>query len=302
MQAQRPAVSKRVIKLQHIMPLVIAALVIFYQLVIIRGLPLIIPDPGETVHYTLEIILYGVVGPVITWVTLGWIRRWLQEKEQVERRLWEQEQRMLQIRDEVSAQIAGELHDNLGPNLFAIALKADTCRKLLHSEPDQVEQELSLISNALQQSIRAVRRAVYALRPIELERWGLIESLRKLAADAEEVNDLQLHLTISGEERRLPSPVETGLFHIVQEALYNVRRHAEAKNVWLQLDLSPQIVCLQIRDDGRGFDSASTPEGVGLRHIRERTQALSGTFSLQATPGRGTELLVCLPIAKEASS
>jgi len=302
MQTQRPPVSERVAQLQRIMPPAITGLVVFYQLVIIRNLHMIVADASDTVHFTLEIILYGVVGPIITWATLGWIRRWLQDKEQVEQRLREQEQRMLQIRDEVSAQIADELHDSLGPNLFAIALKADTCRKLLQTKPDQVDQELGLISNALQQSIRAVRRAVYALRPIELERLGLIETLRKLTADAEEVSDLQLHLTISGEERRLPSPVETALFHIVQEALYNVRRHAEAKNVWLQLDLSPQIVCLQVRDDGRGFDPTATPVGVGLRHMRERAEALNGTFSLQAAPQRGTELLICLPIPKEASS
>lgn len=124
------------------------------------------------VHFGIEVFVYAMLGPLITWYVLLWIEHQVQEKEQMERRLREQEQRLLQIRDEVSAQIASDLHDSLGPKLFAIALKADVCKKLLRVDLCQVEQELGTISTTLQESIREVRRAVYALRPIELERWG----------------------------------------------------------------------------------------------------------------------------------
>lgn len=256
-------------------------------------------DPSHSelgLHLGLELMVYALVGPLVTWYVLMWIERQLTEKEQVERRLHEQERRILEIRDEVSAQIGSDLHDSLGPSLYAIALKADVCRKLLHSDPSQVEQELGVIKNALRQSIREVRRAVYALRPIELERLGLFNTLRKLVTEFEEVDQMHLHFDISGEERRLPPDVESGLFHIVQEALHNVRRHAEAGNIWIYLDLGPHVLCLTIRDDGRGFDPAATPEGVGLRHMRERAASANGSFSVRAAPGQGTEIRVCLPV------
>lgn len=250
-------------------------------------------------HLGVEVLVYALLGPLVTWYVLLWIERQLMEKERVERRLREQERRMLQIADDVRAQIANDLHDSLGPNLFATALKAEVCRKLLRTDPSQVEQELGFINEALQQSIREVRRAVYALRPLELERWGFFQTLRKLADDFAEVNQTRLQLTVAGEERRLTSELEVGLFHIVQEALHNVGRHAQAQNVSIQLDVKPQLLCMRIVDDGRGFDPAQTPEGVGLRHMRERAEALGGTFSLQAAPGRGVEILVCVPILRD---
>lgn len=250
-------------------------------------------------HLGIEVLVYALLGPLVTWYVLLWIERQLIEKERVQQRFREQERRMLQITDDVRAQIANDLHDSLGPNLFAMALKAEVCRKLLRSDPCQVEQELSVINQALQQSIREVRRTVYALRPLELERLGLFETLRKLAGDFEEVNETHMQLAIRGEERRLPSELEVGLFHIVQEALHNVSRHAEAQNVWIELDVKPQFLCLRVNDDGKGFDPAVTPEGVGLRHMRERAEALGGTFSIQAALGRGAEILVCVPILRE---
>ncbi len=251
-------------------------------------------------HLGVEIVVYALLGPLVTWYVLLWIERQVREKEQMERRLRQQEQRMLQIRDEVSTQIASDLHDSLGPKLFALALKTDFCKKLLRSDSCQVEPELSMIGTTLQESIREVRRAVYALRPIELERVGLLETLRKLVAEFEELNQTQLELHISGEERRLPQELEVGLYYIVQEALYNVRRHAEARKVSLDLDVGPRVICLTIRDDGKGFDPVKTPEGVGLRHMRERALSLGGNFSIHAAPGEGTELHVCLPVPKES--
>ena len=256
-------------------------------------------EDASWVHLTIELLLYALLGPAITWNVLLWIERQLAEKERVEQRFREQERRMLQITDDVRAQIANNLHDSLGPNLFAMALKAEVCRKLLRSDPYQVEQELGVINQALQQSIREVRRTVYALRPIELERVGLFQTLHKIAADFEEVNQTRMQLSILGEERRLPSELEVGVFHIIQEALHNVSRHANAQNVSIKLDVKPQLLCLRIHDDGRGFDPDTTLEGVGLRHMRERAEVLGGTLSLHASLGHGTEILACFPVPRE---
>lgn len=290
------AIHEQVAWTRRILPLTIFLIVSAVQMWINLAHP---SHDSVVLHLGIEVFIYALLGPLVTWYVLLWIERQVQEKEQMERRLREQEQRLLQIRDEVSTQIASDLHDSLGPQLFALALKTDVCKKLLRSDPCQVEQELSTINEALQQSIREVRRAVYALRPIELERLGLFETLRKLVAEFEEFNQTKLELYISGEEQRLPQEIEVGLYYIVQEALYNVRKHAEARKVSIGLDVGPRVICLTVRDDGKGFEPAKTPEGVGLRHMRERALSLGGNFSVHAAPNEGTELRVCLPIPKE---
>ncbi len=290
------AVHQQIAWTRRVLPLTIFLIVSAVQIWINLAHP---SHDSVELHLGVELFVYGLLGPFVTWYVLLWIERQVQEKEQMERRLREQEQRLLQIRDEVSTQIASDLHDSLGPKLFALALKADVCKKLLRSDLCGVEQELSTINQALQQSIREVRRAVYALRPIELERLGLFETLRKLVAEFEEFNQTKLELLISGQEQRLPQEVEIGLYYIVQEALYNVRKHAEARKVSIGLDVGPRVICLTIRDDGKGFDPAKTPEGVGLRHMRERALSLGGNFSVHAAPNEGTELRACLPIPKE---
>jgi signal transduction histidine kinase len=279
---------------RRILPLTIFLIVFAVQ----TWINLAHPGHGSIiVHLGVEVFVYALLGPLVTWHVLLWIEHQVREKEQIERQLREQERRMLQIRDEVSAQIASDLHDSLGPKLFALALKAEVCKKLLRTDPCQVEQELSMINAMLQESIREVRRAVYALRPIELERLGLLETLRKMAT--EELDQPKLELQICGEERRLPHDIEVGLYYIVQEALHNVRKHADARRVSLSVDIGPRVICLTIRDDGKGFDPVQTPEGVGIRHMRERALSLGGNFSLHSAPGQGTELRVCLPIPKE---
>jgi signal transduction histidine kinase len=288
------AIHQQIAWTRRILPLTIFLIVSAVQIWINLAHP---GHDSIVVHLGIEIFVYALLGPLATWYVLLWIERQVREKERIEHRLHEQEQRLLQIRDEVSTQIASDLHDSLGPKLFALALKTEVCKKLLRSDPCQVEHELSMISTTLQESIREVRRAVYALRPLELERLGLFETLRKVVAESAELNQTRLELHISGEERRLPQDIEVGLYYIVQEALYNVRKHAAAQKVTMTLNVGPRVICLAIDDDGKGFDPAKMPEGVGLRHMRERALSLGGNFSIQATPGAGTELRVCLPIS-----
>lgn len=292
---QKLSIHEQIVWTRRILPLAIFALVTAVQLSLHLGDPV---HDMPWMHLGIELFVYALIGPLVTWCVLLWIEEQLLEKERIERQLHTQERRLLEIRDEVSAQIGSDLHDSLGPNLYAIALKADVCRKLVSSNPAKVEQELHTINNALQQSIREVRRAVYALRPVELERLGLFETLRKLAADFEEVDQAHMDLVISGEERRLPPDTEVGLFHIVQESLHNVRRHSGACNVWISLDIEADVLSLTIRDNGKGYEPISTPEGVGLRHIRERTASAGGIFSVRTAPGEGTEIRICMPVPK----
>ncbi len=214
----------------------------------------------------------------------------------------ERKRREQAVQDE-RARIARELHDGVQQDLFLLGIKLDICHQLLRSDPDRAAQELLSVRETLQEEISNVQRIVRALRPIQLERFGFVSALRRLAAEFAQQHPCAVDFSLQGPERELPYEVESTLFRIAQEALNNVAKHAQAQRVWLQLDLTdPQGVTMTIRDDGRGFDGhpgITQPvrsAGLGLKHIRERVEQQGGTFTLDSAAGRGTTLTLTIPL------
>jgi two-component system sensor histidine kinase DegS len=147
-----------------------------------------------------------------------------------------------------------------------------------------------------------MRSAIYALRPVALDEVGLFPALRQLVADFEDQYQAYVELHISGPEERLPLRLELPLFRVVQEALHNVGKHAQASLVWLALDLTQdEAIGLTIRDNGLGFDPASLEGAVrsghlGLKQMRERVEEAGGKLEVVSQSGQGTEVRVVLPL------
>jgi PAS domain S-box-containing protein len=198
--------------------------------------------------------------------------------------------------------IAREIHDGLAQNLAAMHLRVSLWHNLVDNDPAQMHAELDRLQALMAENIRDVRRSIFALRPIALDELGFFPALRQFADDFGEQNQLDVDLRILGPEGRLPSALELVLFRIVQEALNNVGKHAQARTVWLELDLEVAgTVTLTVRDDGVGFDPALLERAVrhghlGLRQMHERVAGLQGTFLLQSEVGKGTEIRVVLPL------
>jgi len=201
--------------------------------------------------------------------------------------------------------IAREIHDGLAQALASLRLRADVWHTLVDRDPSQLHAELDRLQEILGQGIREVRRSIFALRPVALEELGFYPALQRFIEDFGEQNQLRVDLRISGPQDRLPVPLEPVLFRIVQEALNNVSKHAQASAVSITLDLeSASEVALQVRDDGVGFDLALLDQAVrnerlGLKHMRERVENLQGTFSLHSQPGKGTEIQVMISSGSE---
>ncbi|NBU49132.1 MAG: hypothetical protein EBS47_03350, partial [Betaproteobacteria bacterium] len=137
--------------------------------------------------------------------------------------------------------------------------------------------------------------------------FGVALGLRLLAQRMRESHGLNIDLQLLAEERseHLPKPVATALYRVTQEALNNVRKHAQASVVHVTLDLrAPDAAELEIMDDGVGFEvlSSETPESHGLRGMLERVQALRGSLKIESQPGEGTAILVRLPIVPPDTS
>ncbi|MFQ6090332.1 MAG: PAS domain S-box protein [Candidatus Bipolaricaulia bacterium] len=215
------------------------------------------------------------------------------------RDITERKQRERAILEE-RARIARDMHDTIAQNLYFLSLKIDLCRRLLGKDPEQVEGELEAMQGTLQQSLEDVRRAIFALRPIDLERLGFPRALERLARELEEQSGVRAQLSLRGEdELELPPEMEAVLFRVAQEALSNVGKHARAKEVQIELELSPQEVSLKIRDNGCGFSpEALRDSGMGIKNMRERVEEARGRLHLHSEPGRGTEVRAVLPLTR----
>ncbi len=190
--------------------------------------------------------------------------------------------------------IAHEIHDGLAQDLAAVRLQIRHWQTLVERDPAQAKAELDNLHRLLGEKIREVRRAIFALRPVALEELGFWAALEKFLAEFGEQNQLRVSLDVQGERSRLPPVLEATLFRVLQEALHNVARHAQARAVWVTLDLR-QGIALSVRDDGLGFDPAGLPRlerqgHLGLRQMRERVEALGGQLEVRAAPGEGTEV------------
>lgn len=228
------------------------------------------------------------------------------EVRQVRQRMQELQHERMEAQERERQRIGLELHDDLQQRLAVV--RNDLA--LMQREQPQAQVSGGHASNAILQriddTIAATRQLVNDLRPQVLDDFGVAEGLRLLTQRMRASHGLNIDLQLMAEERaeQLPKPVATALYRVTQEALNNVRKHAQASVVHVTLDLrAPDAAELEIVDDGVGFEvlSSETPESHGLRGMLERVQALRGSLKIESQPGEGTAILVRLPIVPVAA-
>jgi signal transduction histidine kinase len=211
--------------------------------------------------------------------------------------LREQFAQVTAAQEEERQRIARELHDGLGPALASLNIRLLTVRKLLDREDHAVSSEIQELAEQVQASIRDIRRLIHDLRPVALDELGLVPALREHLARCEREHSIVIEFE-ADTEGRLPAAVETALFRIVQEAVNNVLRHAQAQRVCVKLSQDAGYVKLCITDDGQGFDTHFPRSGrhVGLWSMRERVEQLGGRFEVHSAPGQGTSVITSVPL------
>jgi PAS domain S-box-containing protein len=206
--------------------------------------------------------------------------------------------RLRDYRDQERRSIAREVHDELGHALTALKMGvAWLSKRLPEADPDALTRAAEL-SALIDQTVAATRRLVSRLRPPVLDDLGLDAALEWLLSDFQRNSGLAVEAELSAMPHRLRGDGATGLFHIVQEALTNVLRHAQASRVavrWAALD--DGRFRISIDDDGCGFDREARDyvSGYGLLGISERVHDLGGEYWISSEPGEGTRIDVTVP-------
>lgn len=197
--------------------------------------------------------------------------------------------------------LARELHDSVSQALFGIALGTNSALTLLdqHRDSSRVSQALEYVLSLAETGMAEMRALIFELRPESLETEGLLAGIIKQAASLKSRHRLEVQLDLCEEEPDLPLEAKEALYRICQEALHNIIKHAQAKEVRLGLNWQrSESVQLDVRDNGVGFDPKSSfPGHLGLRSMQERVEKLKGRFEIDSFPGRGTHLKVYFPVS-----
>ncbi|MCL6580572.1 MAG: hybrid sensor histidine kinase/response regulator transcription factor [Firmicutes bacterium] len=217
----------------------------------------------------------------------------------------ETDYRVIRAQEEERKRLARDLHDGLLQSLVSIGVSLEVLERRLEDGPSRQPETLELLvrlREALAGCLEEARRIMSDLRPLDLGGRSLSRAIKEYAERVSQEAGLRVVVVISGQESRLHPSLEAGLFRIIQEALSNVREHAEAREVSLKLRFLPRSVTVEVADDGKGFAwngdfrELHGRRCYGLVGIDERVRLLGGTWRLASSPGHGTELRVKLPV------
>ena len=198
--------------------------------------------------------------------------------------------------------LAREVHDTLAQELTGIALQLEAADALLEHAPDRARARIRQALERTRESLEEARRSVLDLRAGPLERQALPAALETLGQrfTAETGTPVDFQLVLVGP--RLPARVEEALYRIAQEALVNIRRHAQASAVRIELRQASDSVQLIVADNGRGFDAqlpggGAHTHGFGLIGMQERARLLNGEMQISSCPGAGAQVEVTIPLS-----
>jgi ligand-binding sensor domain-containing protein/signal transduction histidine kinase len=199
--------------------------------------------------------------------------------------------------------IAREIHDTLAQGYVGISVQLEVLAELLrHSKVEAAAKHLDTTRDYVREGLADARQSIWALRSQDSGETTLPVRMRRMV-ETDGGHGLESKFSIYGAYRPLPPGTERELLRVAQEAIHNVKKHAGAKHLFVQLEYGPAQIALEVRDDGRGFESndkLESPTGhYGLTGMRERAAAIGGTLEISSEPDGGTAVRLRAPAARE---
>jgi PAS domain S-box-containing protein len=201
-------------------------------------------------------------------------------------------------------QIARELHDDLAQVFAFIHTQGQTIQRVLNrGDFDTADRHLLRLVETAREGEANIRESIRGMR-LTLSEHGLLASLENYIGAFEVNTAIKTEIIKSDKfDIKMINPlVEVQLLRILQEALTNIRKHANASQVWIRFDHADSSICITVQDNGQGFDidkgAFESTQQYGLKMMRERAQQFEGTINLSSQPGQGTTIMVCVPLDK----
>ncbi|WP_310405879.1 sensor histidine kinase [Pseudomonas koreensis] len=245
-------------------------------------------------HIPLGLLALDVAATACVWVQYRLSRKSIKFQPQ------ELADRLLQVQENERHRLSRELHDDIGQLLTAAKLQSDWLKRRL---PEELQEQCTVLCDTLDETLNKVRDVSAILNPRQLTSLGLEASLRAHLLKTLANSSVNWSLDCQQRLNGIPEEMAVAAFRIAQEAVTNILRHAQAKNLLIRVQRLPQGLTLLISDDGLGFAPAADParEGQrGMAGMAERIEQLGGTLSVVSEPGKGTRIEALFPWAPRA--
>ncbi len=224
--------------------------------------------------------------------------------------LEEEKERIMEVQEEARNKLARDLHDGPTQSVAAIAMRVNFARRLIERDPQKAAAELFKIEELARRTTSEIRHMLFTLRPLVLETQGLQAALESMAEKMRETYGQNVIIQVDSElVEQLEMNAQGVIFFLVEEAVNNARKHAQADHIWVRLkQIKPDLALLEIEDDGVGFDvqavqsSYESRGSLGMVNLRERSELLNGVLQLDSAPGKGTRVRVFIPLTEDAAS
>lgn len=225
--------------------------------------------------------------------------------------LADEKERITEVQEEARKKLARDLHDGPTQSVAAMAMRVNLARRMIDRDTEAAKEELEKIEDLARRTTKEIRHMLFTLRPLVLESQGLKAALQAMADKMKETYGQDVIVQV---DEKLAEQLEMGksgvIFYIAEEAVNNARKHAQASHIWVRLSAlhkQPEIVRLEIADDGVGFDVNATMKSydkrgsLGMINLRERAELVNGLLNIESAPGRGTKVQVYIPLTEEAA-
>jgi signal transduction histidine kinase len=217
---------------------------------------------------------------------------------------------VIATQEEARKKLARDLHDGPTQSVAAIAMRANVVRRIVISDPETAIAEVAKIEDLARRTTQEIRHMLFTLRPLILETEGLVPALHSMADKMRDTYQQNMSLDVDPDiVRQLEVNKQTVIFSLVEEAVNNARKHAQASQITVSLKCGRDtgIALLEICDNGVGFDVKAINKdyerggSLGMVNLRERSKLISGLLNIDSTPGKGARVQVFIPLNEEAS-
>lgn len=224
--------------------------------------------------------------------------------------LLDDKERIVSIDEQARKKLARDLHDGPTQTIAIIASVSSVIQRYLkNGDVEKATKELDKVQGLAQKTTKEIRHLLFSLRPLVLENRGLIAALEDLAHKMKETYDQNVAVDADAQvERLLDDEAQGTVFYIIEEAINNAAKHAEAQLIRARLVVQQPYILIEIEDNGRGFDVGLVNTdyhkrgSLGMVNLRERAEMLRGELSIDSQPGHGTKITVYVPIPEQADA
>jgi signal transduction histidine kinase len=219
--------------------------------------------------------------------------------------LREERDKIIDKEEQARHKLARDLHDGPTQDVSAIAMRLNFARLLVERDSARARVELEKLEDLAHRTVREIRSMLFALRPVVLETEGLLAALNQYVDNLHESDGMPIEIDAERYEDCLDHETQGVVFAIIEEAVNNARKHADASRVVVRLAVEDDLFMAQVADNGRGFDLDAVETGYGSRgslgliNLRERAELVEGNITIESEPGQGTSVTLVVPIVEE---